>query len=356
MSQQIEVYHSSGGARIYRLPMQLFPILQGFANLVFVNGIVALIDVGSGFGDSNEQLEAGLEAVRETHGEQVGWDQITHVLLTHGHIDHYGGLHYVRERTTAKVGIHEMDLRVLTHFEDRLAIIEKRLRRFLAESGVDADKSEGIMTLYLMNKHLFSSLEPDFTFEAEGMQVGPMRMTHVPGHCPGHVLIQLHDILFVGDHVLPDVSPHQAPERLTLNTGLGHYLESLRLTRTFGNSVRLAIGGHGPVIEDIAGRVHEIEQLHRSRLAEILELLDQPMTIAGVSDALFPDVEGYTQLLALEEAGAHVEYLSQRGYLGIENLDELGPSNAVPIVYRREKKIEEMLKDFDRQSSLADSK
>jgi glyoxylase-like metal-dependent hydrolase (beta-lactamase superfamily II) len=334
--------------------MQLFPILSGFANLVFAGDVVALIDVGSGFGDSNDQLEAGLEEVRVKHGEQVSWEQITHILITHGHIDHFGGLHYVRGRTSAKIGIHEMDLRVLTHFEDRLAIIEKRLRRFLAESGVDAEKSDGIMTLYLMNKHLFSSIEPDFTYEAMGMQVGPMRMRHVPGHCPGHVLIQLDDILFVGDHVLPDVSPHQAPERLTLNTGLGHYLESLRITRNFGGSIRLAIGGHGPVIEDLIGRVHEIEQLHRSRLAEILDLLEQPMTTAEVSDVLFPGVEGYTVLLALEEAGAHIEYLSQRGYLGIDNLDELGTANGVPIVYRKMKKTEEMLNEFDRQVSLAD--
>jgi hypothetical protein len=37
----------------------------------------------------------------------------------------------------------------------------------------------------------------------------------------------------------------------------------------------------------------------------------------------------------LEEAGAHVEYLYQRGLLGIENLGEMENSGApVPIRYR----------------------
>jgi hypothetical protein len=40
-------------------------------------------------------------------------------------------------------------------------------------------------------------------------------------------------------------------------------------------------------------------------------------------------------MLALEEAGAHVEYLYQRGKLSIENLVELNSSQvSIPIKYR----------------------
>jgi hypothetical protein len=46
-------------------------------------------------------------------------------------------------------------------------------------------------------------------------------------------------------------------------------------------------------------------------------------------------VEGYTILLALEEAGAHVEYLYQRGFLQIANIREIEQnSKLVPIVYQ----------------------
>jgi len=55
----------------------------------------------------------------------------------------------------------------------------------------------------------------------------------------------------------------------------------------------------------------------------VLELLAEPHTVVEVSKALFGEVEGYNVLLAIEEAGAHIEYLHQRGYLGIHNLDEI---------------------------------
>ena len=55
----------------------------------------------------------------------------------------------------------------------------------------------------------------------------------------------------------------------------------------------------------------------------LLNFLSEPHTVAEISMYLFGKVEGYTILLALEEAGAHVEYLYQRGFLEIINLNEL---------------------------------
>ena len=51
------------------------------------------------------------------------------------------------------------------------------------------------------------------------------------------------------------------------------------------------------------------------RLREVVERTAQPSTLAQVAQALFPEADGYNQLLALEETGAHVEYLFARGYL-----------------------------------------
>jgi glyoxylase-like metal-dependent hydrolase (beta-lactamase superfamily II) len=167
------------------------------------------------------------------------------------------------------------------------------------------------------------------------MRLGPFRFLHVPGHCPGHVVIRLHDVLFSGDHVLSDISPHQSPEQLTHSTGLEHYLESLDALRSWAAGVSLALGGHNDPIPNLSGRLDAIQQLHSQRLQQVLEILDEPHTIAEVSRALFGEVHGYNVLLALEETGAHVEYLYQRGLLGIENLGEMENSGApVPIRYR----------------------
>lgn len=334
MNFDVEAFITRGGARIYRIPLYLFPELPGYVHLLVTKEITALIDVGSGFGDSNKHLEAGLRAVRAKYGERVGWSDLTHILITHAHIDHFGGLPYVRERTQAPIGVHELDRRVLTGYEERLATVAGRLHRYLTEAGVTPEEREDLMDLYRIGKQLYASLPVEFTFEAAGMQLGPLKFVHVPGHSPGQVLILIDEVMFSGDHILAEISPHVAPERLTLNTGLGHYLDSLMRTRPLTARTRLVLGGHNAPFTELAGRVDEIWELYRERLGKVLQLAEAPRTIAEIANDLFGHAAGYHRLLAMEEAGAYVEYLQQRGYLGVEDLELLERADAPPIRYQ----------------------
>jgi glyoxylase-like metal-dependent hydrolase (beta-lactamase superfamily II) len=337
MSRAIERYLSNDGARIYRWSIELFPDLDGYAHLVIADDVTALIDAGSGFGDSNAMLEAGLVEIGRQYGERSGWGDLTHVLITHGHIDHFGGLPFVLARSHPAVGVHELDLRVLTNYEERLTIVAHRLREFLEESGATQPERDRLMALYLLNKQLFASVSVDFTYESIGMQLGRLRMMHVPGHCPGHVVIRVDDILLSGDHVLSRISPHQSPERLSLNTGLGHYLDSLGRLRAFAPGLRLALGGHFDPIDDLGRRIEAIEDVHRRRLSAILDMFQGARTVADIAHGLFPTASGYHELLAFQEAGAHVEYLTQRGYLGVENYADLDGESPVVLRYIRRK-------------------
>ena len=73
---------------------------------------------------------------------------------------------------------------------------------------------------------MYQSVKVEITYEEIGMELGPFIFIHVPGHCAGHVAIQLHDVLFSGDHVLEKTSPHQAPEQITISTGLDTYFQT----------------------------------------------------------------------------------------------------------------------------------
>ncbi len=334
-------YFETGlGGRIYQIPLNLFPILWGYVYLVVVehdgHPYRVLIDAGSGFGDSNPQLEVGLQGIAEQTGEPVRLEDLTHVLITHGHIDHIGGLSYIRPRTNALIGIHELDRSNVIDFEQRLTMGSRRLRTYLVQSGVAPDLAARLIDMYDLMKSISHSVPVDFTYEAIGMRLGPFEFLHVPGHSAGHVAIRLHDVLFCGDHVISSISPHQSPEVLAYSTGLGHYLHSLDELQSWAGPVTLTLPGHEEPIPDLLTRIEEIRKLHAERLLKVLELLEEPGTVAEVSRRLFGEVHGYNIILALEEAGAHIEYLYQRGNLKVINSKEMDNSEKpVPLIYQR---------------------
>lgn len=328
-------FTSKQGARIYRLPLEAFPHFWVYAYLVFVDDRIVLVDTGAGSDDSNRCLREGFERVRAEEGLASVMDSLDTILITHGHIDHFGGLPFLVENANAKVGIHELDLRNLTNYEERIIVSERRLRDFIVEAGVDEERREQIARVYMVNKMLSKSVPVDFTYNAIGMQMGRFEFLHVPGHSAGQVAIRLDDYIFCGDHVLNGISPHQWPERLTLNMGLGHYLDSLdKFEHWAGDEITLILSGHNEAIENLSSRIRQIKRIHAQRLERTLEILNEPHTIAEVSSRLFPKVDGYDILLSVEEAGAHVEYLYQRGLLGIANVDEIGQGKE-PLLYKR---------------------
>ena len=332
-SFSFKAFKTSGGARIFRLPLNVFPDFWAYAYLVLVKDLAVLIDTGSGFGDSNSHLASGFDQAGDAMRRKIRLEDLTHILITHGHIDHFGGLVFLRERTKARIGVHELDLGILANYEQRLAMAEKRLRTYLVEAGVKGDKVEDFINLYRVNKALFHSLDVDFTYEACNMRLEPFEMLHVPGHSAGHVVIRLHDILFSGDQVLSRITPHQSPESLTLSTGLGHYLDSLTLLEKWAGEPSLTLAGHDDPIPVLPARLAEIRSAHAARLNRTMQFLAEAHTILEVSKELFGRVSGYNSLLAIEEAGAHVEYLHQRGLLRIDNMDALETSKEPQITY-----------------------
>ncbi len=332
-NDQVQIFESNQGARIAQLPLNAFPDFWVYAYVALADDYRVLIDTGSGFYNNNQSLVQGMKNAGEILGECLRFSDLTHILITHGHIDHFGGLPFVRQQTSAKIGVHELDRQNLTHTEQRLAIAARRLKTFLIEAGIDEDETGELVEIYKLTKLDYVPGPVDFTFEAEGMRLGPFEMFHTPGHCAGQVLIRLHDILFSGDHILAEISPHQAPEQIMQHTGLSHYLQSLQASQRWANGIRLTLGGHNDPITDLQTRIGEIQAIHQERLQDILLILKEPATTAEVSQTLFGEAHGYNILLALEEAGAHVEYLYQRGLLFIANANELANTDAAAPIY-----------------------
>lgn len=327
-------HETEGGARIYCIPVRVFTMLVANVYVVIVDDYAALIDTGSGLGESNIQLGAGMEALRDEWGEQISWADLKRIIITHAHVDHYGGLGFVRDQTSAPIAVHELDRRVLTNHEERLVLTSRALSAFLWRAGVSEANHTSLMGMHGWSKGLFRSVEVDTILRDGDLLDGVFLVHHTPGHCPGQVCLQLSDILFSADHVLPRTSPHLAPESITPSTGLDHYLQALRRIAAVPG-LRLAVGGHEQPIEDVYERIAQIKSSHQRKLERLLDACAEPRTINELSKLIYSDVQGYNILLALEEIGAHVEYLDQRGLLAVANLDEVAGDEQAAPYYRR---------------------
>lgn len=332
----IERFDSSSGARIYRLPMMVFPNgFIGYAFIVLEAGSPVLIDTGSGFGQSTSDLLSGIDALSADFGEALKVTDIKRILITHGHIDHFGGLAHMIEATGgAQVGIHALDRRVLTNYEERVGVATKDLRVYLDRAGIPQEKRQTLIDMYSFGKRHFSSVNVDFILD-EGIAFEGMQFIHAPGHCPGQMCIQIGDVLLSADHILSHTTPHQAPESITRYMGLGHYRDSLRHMLHL-DGVRLTLGGHEAPIHDLHRRIEEILASHDRKINRVLDIVREagkPLTIADITAAMYPDRHGYDELLALEEAGAHIEYLYERGYISVANLPEVEQEDNPPLQY-----------------------
>lgn len=326
-------------ARLYGLPLRVFPSLSATAYVVLVGPpqaptYSALIDTGSGFPDSNADLAAGFAALR-AQGEAVSLEGLSRIVVTHGHIDHHGGLDYVRQFSAAPLAMHEMDVPVVERWQERYVLSVRQLRHFLREAGGPPDEQARLLALYTSGKRRFVGGPVQHVLHHGQLLDGLFTVLHTPGHCPGMVCLRLGSVLLTADQLLARTMPHLSPESIRPGTGLRHYLSSLDLLGQ-QPGVTLALGGHEAPMPDLYARVRAVQDSHRRKLERVRAACRVPagLTLAQITARLYPRVSGYDELLALEKVGALAEYLNVHGDLSVENLDQLARDERAAPRYR----------------------
>jgi glyoxylase-like metal-dependent hydrolase (beta-lactamase superfamily II) len=331
-------FRAGASARIYCMAVETFP--QHVNNVYLVLGALdggrsVLFDCGSGRPSSQRDLALGFAIVREAFGEPVALADVACCVISHAHYDHFGGANGIKSATMAELAVHELDARVLSCFDERIVVAAKDNDVFWRRAGVEEADRATLLEMYLSAKSAFVPQEVDRVLR-DGDRLGPgLLVHHVPGHCPGLICLQVHEVLLTSDHVLSRTTPHQFPQAITPFAGLEHYFHSLaKIGRLDG--IRLALGGHEEPMEDLRARIEAIRLFHGERLSRVLGICsDGPRTVVQVSHELFGEQEGYGRILALDEAGAHIEYLHHLGRLRIANLAEVARSRDPVIEYAR---------------------
>ncbi|MBN2292418.1 MAG: MBL fold metallo-hydrolase [Pirellulales bacterium] len=307
-------------------------------------GPPTLVDAGSGQGRSTKEILDGIEQLNNNFDVSIKPRDIGRIILTHGHLDHFGGLADFVDLvgTNLEVALHPLDRpAVVSH--DRWALgASDRLERFLVKAGLDAKERHALLQHYGQSRKATSD-DDHQRREAVGRPLGMgtfgseieltdemlldgLRFIHTPGHSPGHVCVLIDDILLSGDHILPRTIPQQWPESVAPFTGLGHYLSSLdKIAGVEG--ITLAAGGHEPVMEDVYWRIEDIRRLQERRFVRVQDVIgraEEPLTLNQISRRVYTKAEGFFALLALTDVGARVEYLEEHGKLTVEECDGVG--------------------------------
>jgi hydroxyacylglutathione hydrolase len=161
------------------------------------------------------------------------------ILLTHGHLDHFGSVHELKAATGARVAIHPLDAPAV---------------RAGINPPIVPSCSMGHMLKPFFQHRRIAPCEPDLmideSFSLESFGV-PGQIVHTPGHTPGSISVLLSGgELLAGDLLLGGyLGGHIAPQR----PGLPYFLDDLQQTRRSIQEIlalpltRVYVGHGGPL-------------------------------------------------------------------------------------------------------------
>ncbi|NQX69306.1 MBL fold metallo-hydrolase [Paenibacillus alba] len=246
----------------------------------------------------------------------IGFEHVEQIVLTHHHPDHYGMAGWFQERTGAPVLLSETgyaQVQLLWGAEQPMSAL---LLKLFARHGFPQDGLDE------MTKHMVSFVEmvspqPQVTLLREG----PVRLGNrvyeaieTPGHAAGHLVFYdgEAEVMFCGDHVLPQISPNVSFLPQVEENPLGAYLSSLQEIGRL--PVKMAYPGHREPWPLFSARAAELVRHHHERLALMEGQLSVSLSAYDVCRATFGDRLSIHQMrFALSETIAHLILLEAEG-------------------------------------------
>jgi glyoxylase-like metal-dependent hydrolase (beta-lactamase superfamily II) len=299
--------------RLYRIevPLPNSPLKELNSYIIKADDRNLIIDTGFNRSVCFEAMQKGLSALN------IDLSQ-TDFMITHMHADHSGLISRLATKTST-VYFSRIDARVFDKDNNWQAMID-----YAVINGFPAD--ELMKALYNHPGYKYSPKTiPDFYLIDDGnvIEMGNYRLQCIltPGHTEGHICLYDEDqkILFSGDHILYDITPHIESWAYQINS-LQNYMDSL--DKVYNLPVNIVLPGHRNFFTDLKGRIDELKEHHKLRADEVLDVVGSDTRnaydiAAGMtwdidceSWADFPVAQKW---FATGEAIAHLRYLESEG-------------------------------------------
>ncbi len=300
-----------------KVPIPNNPLGNLLAYLLKGKDSYTLVDTGWHTPEALEALERQLAELG------VSLEQITHVLITHVHPDHYGLAGKIKERSGAQIIMHAAEQPLIeTRYRQPAGLLDT-LGDWLTQHGVPPEDMPQLQRASMPVLSYVTVVEPDVMVQdGDVLRLEPwdLEMIWTPGHSPGHLCIyeRSKKLLFSGDHVLPVITPNISLNPQSGGNPLGDFMNSLK--KLEGREATWVLPAHEYHFQDLGKRLKELYQHHEDRMGEMLaSIAHAPQTgyyIASQARWAVGSWEQMAPLLrrsALMETLSHVELLVRQG-------------------------------------------
>lgn len=309
---------------IYRITLSLFGNKPGPVNAYLFKGrdSITLLDTGT-------HMTTG-DLARALSNIGLGFQDIDRIVLSHGHVDHYGAASAIVRRGKAKVLAHADDIPAIERGADAPM---PAYMHFMKLTGTPKAMRVGMVPMFMYLKRLTKSCTVDGSLaEDDDISLGDYtgRVIETPGHTRGSICIWLEDsgILFSGDHILEHITPNaltmfdrQSP--FPKRSSQREFYASLKKIESI--KPRLIHPAHGIDIKDF----NTVHRMYRDcfvkRQAEILDLIQNnpKSTFYQLARAQFPNLNKsrfFLDLyLAISEIFTHVHVLYEENTVTVSS-------------------------------------
>ncbi len=271
--------------------------------LVVDSGQAVLIDAGY---PDEASVKPRLEYLQGIAGPSAGSGQalkLSHIIVTHHHIDHCGGAHALRQATGAAICLHPTEARLLSEW------------RAAALQDVDIPIEPQTLADRLRAwRRATAQTTPDCLLQGgDTLQVGgvTIEVIDTPGHTLGSISLYLREegVLFSGDTVLGLGTVVILPPP---HGDMALYVQSLGRLQTY--DAALLCPGHGPPVRDVARKLQELIDHRREREQQILAAVGQGRgRLEAMLADIYPELDRRLVGMARAQLLAHLAKLESEG-------------------------------------------
>ena len=317
------------GVHMVKVPIPDNPL--GFLNCYLVAGKDGWLMIDTGW-HTHEALDALQGGLRELGLE---FTDIATIVVTHVHPDHFGLAGRLKQLSPqTKLLAHRWEWALLESRYIKFADLQRQMGILLRRHGVPKLDIPALQSASMPAMEFVTLTMPDEPlYGGEIIDTGlyGLEVIWTPGHSPGHICLYepKNQLLFAGDHILPQITPNVSYHVQSGDNPLGDYLYALQKLQNL--KVTKVLPAHEHVFADLPGRIKEILRHHDNRKEEMRCLIqEKPKGAYEISSRTkwdIPDLtwEQFSSQLrrgAVIETIAHLEYMRWEGT--VTRIDEDG--------------------------------